>query len=89
MNTGVRAFLIGLVLAATLGASACQPSTESGARLRLAFPMPTSWDPVTSRTGADINTVSLAYASLTRLTKTGNVEPALAESWRYSGDGRA
>ncbi len=84
MKIGVRAFLIGLVLAAALGGGACKPSAESGARIRLAFPMPTSWDPVTSRTGADINTVSLAYASLTRLTKTGSVEPALAESWRYS-----
>lgn len=57
--------------------------------VKWAFFLPTSWDPVTSRTGMDINTISLAYASLTRLDGAGNVEPSLAKSWHYNGDGTA
>jgi peptide/nickel transport system substrate-binding protein len=76
------AFLALLLLAG------CGPSGQSGtSTVRWAFIMPTSWDPVTSRTGADINTVSLAYASLTRLNKAGEPEPALAQSWAYSDAG--
>ncbi|WP_159982416.1 MULTISPECIES: ABC transporter substrate-binding protein [unclassified Novosphingobium] len=80
-----------LALATALAVAGCggaKGESEGKARLRWAFMLPTSWDPVTSRTGADINTVSIAYASLTRLDKDGNVQPALAKSWRYSPDGR-
>ncbi|WP_404477838.1 ABC transporter substrate-binding protein [Novosphingobium sp. BL-52-GroH] len=79
-----------LVLAATLAVAGCGGSDKGKgeARVRWAFILPTSWDPVTSRTGADINTVSIAYASLTRLDKQGNVQPALAKSWEYSPDGK-
>ena len=57
--------------------------------LRWSLGLPTSWDPVTSRTGFDINTISLPYASLTRLDAEGNVEPSLAESWTYDETGTA
>jgi peptide/nickel transport system substrate-binding protein len=70
-------------------ASCAMSSDHRIARVRWAFFMPTSWDPVTSRTGADINTVSLAYASLTRLNKAGEPEPALAERWSFAEGGRA
>lgn len=81
--------LLGLALTALLVLAGCGSSDDAAkARVRWAFIMPTSWDPVTSRTGADINTISLAYASLTRLNKAGEVEPALAKSWEYSEDGR-
>ncbi|MET0362685.1 MAG: ABC transporter substrate-binding protein, partial [Sphingobium sp.] len=82
-----RAF-VPVVLAAVLLMAGCGAVDQSGkARVRWAFAMPTSWDPVTSRTGADINTISLAYASLTRLNAKGEVEPALASAWHYSPDG--
>lgn len=66
-------------------------STDSAAQteITVALALPTSWDPITSRTGYDINTISLPYASLTRLDAEGNVEPSLAESWKYSDDGTA
>lgn len=88
--TKPRLPLLALALGALLLAAGCGSSDQAGRdRVRWAFIMPTSWDPVTSRTGADINTISLAYASLTRLNKAGEPEPALAQSWSYSKDGKA
>jgi peptide/nickel transport system substrate-binding protein len=89
MTIARRIITAGLALVTAIAVAGCEPSGKENGRVRWAWSMPTSWDPVTSRTGADINTVSLAYASLTRLDKAGNVEPALAESWRYSDDGLA
>lgn len=80
------------VLAAGLLVAGCGGSGKQEAghsKLRWAFMLPTSWDPVTSRTGADINTISLAYASLTRLDKQGEAQPGLAQKWRFSDDGKA
>ena len=82
--------VLGLIVA--LIATACGGGTSSSAgssEVKWAFSLPTSWDPVTSRTGNDINTISLAYASLTRVDKDGNVEPSLAQSWQYDDTGTA
>ncbi|MGM7679666.1 ABC transporter substrate-binding protein [Microbacterium sp. A94] len=80
----------------TVGMSACASAGDDGPAsgednsvLRWSFGLPTSWDPVASRTGNDINTISLPYASLTRLDEDGNVEPSLAESWAYDDTGTA
>lgn len=89
----VRIAYAAAVLATAMMATACA-STASGTAspdaetdVALALALPTSWDPITSRTGYDINTISLPYASLTRLNEKGEVEPSLAESWEYSADG--
>lgn len=74
---------------ATSGTGAAPSGTSGDAAITVALALPTSWDPVTSRTGYDINTISLAYASLTRLDEKGDVQPSLAESWAYSDDGKA
>ncbi|MBC2666664.1 peptide ABC transporter substrate-binding protein [Novosphingobium flavum] len=88
--TRPRPPLLALALGALLLVAGCGSSDQAAKdRVRWAFTMPTSWDPVTSRTGADINTISLAYASLTRLNQAGEPEPALAQSWTYSKDGTA
>jgi len=84
----VGAVILGVIVGFV--ATACGGGSSSdGAEVKWAFNLPTSWDPVTSRTGNDINTISLAYASLTRLDAEGNVEPSLAESWKYNADGTA
>ncbi|MFB2585487.1 ABC transporter substrate-binding protein [Herbiconiux liukaitaii] len=77
-----------LVAGCAAGAGAENAEDDAPTTLRWAFSLPTSWDPVTSRTGNDINTVSLAYASLTQIDAEGTVLPALAESWEYTDDGR-
>ncbi|WP_072804657.1 ABC transporter substrate-binding protein [Rhodococcoides yunnanense] len=90
-KTGRRtAGVVTLGLIVSLIATACGGSSSAdGSEVKWAFYLPTSWDPVTSRTGNDINTISLAYASLTRLDESGNVEPSLAESWEYDPSGTA
>lgn len=97
----LKPLVAALMIAVGIGLlSACSPSDDKGkgttqaaaakpVTVKWAYALPTSWDPVTSRTGADINTVSLAYASLTRLDKTGAVQPSLAKSWTFSPDGTA
>lgn len=85
-----RLLLVPIV--AALMVVACGQSDDKAGKpvtVKWAFILPTSWDPVTSRTGADINTISLAYASLTRLDRAGNVEPSLAKRWHYNNDGTA
>ncbi|MET0734424.1 MAG: ABC transporter substrate-binding protein [Microbacterium sp.] len=74
---------------ATGGSGSATPDADVETEITVALALPTSWDPVTSRTGYDINTISLPYASLTRLNEDGEVEPSLAESWEYSEDGTA
>lgn len=90
--------LIAIATAATLtaGMAGCAAGTASGSGsaegehvLRWSFRLPTSWDPVASRTGIDINTIALSYASLTKLDAQGNVSPGLAESWEYDESGTA
>jgi peptide/nickel transport system substrate-binding protein len=75
-----------LLTGCATGEPAAETSTEPTV-LKWGFSLPTSWDPVTSRTGNDINTISLAYASLTKLDENGDVQPALAESWEFADDG--
>ena len=78
---------VSLLLAGCSGAANGAASGDRPTTLRWAFSLPTSWDPVTSSTGNDINTLSLVYASLTQLDEKGNAGPGLAESWDYSEDG--
>ncbi len=49
-----------------------ETATPDATEITVALALPTSWDPITSRTGFDINTISLAYASLTRLDADGD-----------------
>ncbi len=79
---------IGFVLFVT-GCGKSDHKAGTSVTVKWAYYMPTSWDPVTSRTGADINSISVAYASLTRLDAAGKVEPGLAKAWHYNGDGTA
>jgi peptide/nickel transport system substrate-binding protein len=85
--------LIALAAAGSLLLGGCAASAHASGSapvvLKWGFALPTSWDPVTSSTGNDINTISLVYASLTKLDPKGTAGPALAESWKYNADGTA
>ncbi|WP_297833794.1 ABC transporter substrate-binding protein [Pseudomonas sp.] len=98
INEKLRIAKVLMIIASIGFLSACSPSDDKDkgntqaaavkpATVKWAYSLPTSWDPVTSRTGADINTISLPYASLTRLDNAGAVQPSLAKSWVYNEDG--
>ena len=94
-RTARRLAVVAAVTAAAMAMSACATGgsapaeTDQPAEITVALALPTSGDPVTSRTGYDINTISLPYASLTRLDADGNVQANLAESWEYDEEGTA
>lgn len=89
-----RGFL-GMSLAAgvLLSLEACGGSSSgtgggSGSKtLKWAWQLPTTWDPVTSSAGSDVQMLALAYDPITALDDQGNAVPWLAESWAYDEAG--
>jgi peptide/nickel transport system substrate-binding protein len=84
---------LGLGVAATLAAcgdgttaSASNPGGASGT-VKWAWQLPTTWDPVTSSAGSDVQMLALAYTALTSLDDQGNAQPNLVASWKYNADG--
>jgi ABC-type transport system substrate-binding protein len=92
---GVIAVAVSLLAAAcgssgtgTTGTSAASTDGASGT-LNWEWELPSSWDPVTSTEGWDVHALGLVYASITTLDPAGNVEPGLAESWKYAANGKS
>jgi peptide/nickel transport system substrate-binding protein len=52
-----------------------------------AWQLPTTWDPVTSSAGSDVQMLALVYDALTALDDNGNAVGWLAESWKYNDAG--
>ena len=55
--------------------------------IKWAWQLPTTWDPVTSSAGSDVQMLALAYDPITALDEQGNAIPWLAESWAYDEAG--
>ena len=73
-------------------AAADDTTTGAGAgggtgTIKWAWQLPTTWDPVTSSAGSDVQMLALAYDALTALDDNGNAVGWLAESWTYDDDG--
>ena len=94
--TQTRRGFLGLSLAAgiVLSLEACGgASTASGGggagggKLTWAWQLPTTWDPVTSSAGSDVQMLALTYDAITALDDEGNAQPWLAESWAYDEAG--
>ena len=96
--TPSRRGFLGLSLAAglVLGLEACGgTSTTSGGAgsaggtgtITWAWQLPTTWDPVTSSAGSDVQMLALTYDALTALDEQGNAVPWLAEKWTYDKAG--
>jgi len=84
------------LLAAACGSSGAGTTSTNAASMNGAsgtlnweWELPSSWDPVTSTEGWDVHALGLVYASITTLDPAGNVEPGLAESWKYAADGKS
>ncbi|HEY9395223.1 MAG TPA: ABC transporter substrate-binding protein, partial [Nocardioides sp.] len=87
-----RRSLLGLTLgaAAVFALEACGSETgasTSGGRVTWAWQLPTTWDPVTSSAGSDVQMLALVYEAITGLDEKGNPVPWLAEKWTYNPQG--
>jgi ABC-type transport system substrate-binding protein len=91
----VLAAAVPLVLATACGSSAGTSSASTASTdgasgtLNWEWELPSSWDPVTSTEGWDVHALGLVYASITSLDPAGDVEPGLAESWKYAANGKS
>lgn len=95
LTTPSRRGFLGMSLAAGLmlslqacgGSSSGSGGGAGGSTLKWAWQLPTTWDPVTSSAGSDVQMLALAYDPLTALDAQGNAVPWLAESWAYDEAG--
>ena len=62
---------------------------DGGGTVKWAWQMPTTWDPVTSSAGSDVQMLALTYSALTFIDDQGNAQPNLVESWEYAKDGKS
>lgn len=69
------------------GAGAGGGGAAGGGTLTWAWQLPTTWDPVTSSAGSDVQMLALTYDPITALDEQGNAIPWLAESWSYDRSG--
>jgi ABC-type transport system substrate-binding protein len=79
-----------LGLAALISLDACSDSGTSGGAsgtVKWAWQLPTTWDPVTSSAGSDVQMLGLTYDALTAIDNKGNAIPHLVTSWKYNSDG--
>ncbi|MGD0982156.1 MAG: ABC transporter substrate-binding protein, partial [Solirubrobacteraceae bacterium] len=76
-----------LVLGASASAGAAVSSSGAEVLNWGGIALPTTWDPVTSSAGNDFMSLGLVYAGLTELNQQGDVEPALATSWKFVDNG--
>lgn len=63
-------------------------ASGGGGTITWAWQLPTTWDPVTSSAGSDVQMLALVYDPLTALDEQGNAAPWLAESWAYDKSGK-
>lgn len=85
LGLGLGAGLI-LALEACGGASSGTGGSGAGT-IKWAWQLPTTWDPVTSSAGSDVQMLALVYDPITALDGEGNAIPWLAESWSYDDSG--
>jgi peptide/nickel transport system substrate-binding protein len=85
---------VGLVVALDACGSGSNGVSTSGAgtvggtgTISWAWQLPTSWDPILSSAGSDVQMLALTYDALTALDNQGNAVGWLAERWKYNGKG--
>jgi len=84
-----RLLAIGLGAGAVFALPGCGGVATGAAsnRITWAWQLPTTWDPVTSSAGSDVQMHALVYEALTGLDDRGNAVPWLAERWTYNDRG--
>ena len=90
MKRGLLFFILALVtLGLGLAAAQSEPAPVAGGEVTVAITAdPPGWDPTVS-TSQEIARVTYhnVFEGLVRLDRSGNIVPALAESWETSDDG--
>lgn len=76
-----------LSLEACGGSSSGAGGGSGSSTIKWAWQLPTTWDPVTSSAGSDVQMLALAYDPITALDDQGNAVGWLAESWAYDDAG--
>ncbi|MFT4084849.1 MAG: ABC transporter substrate-binding protein [Nocardioides sp.] len=83
----------GLVFALdACGGGSTTPATggsdgAAGGTITWAWQLPTTWDPITSSAGSDVQMLALVYDPLTALDDKGNAVGWLAQKWSYNAKG--
>jgi ABC-type transport system substrate-binding protein len=86
LGIGLGAGMVFALEACSGGGSSVASGTSSG-KITWAWQLPTTWDPVTSSAGSDVQMLALTYDPLTALDNAGNAVGWLAESWKYNNEG--
>ena len=79
-----------LIAAVLLVASACaQPAVgQGGVDVKLAGGEPFTWDPALAGDSGSVSVIAQVFEGLTAFDLNNKVQPALADSWQTSEDGR-
>jgi ABC-type oligopeptide transport system substrate-binding subunit len=88
VSKSLLAFLAGVLLLA-LGCAAPQPGQNGPTDVRIASAEPYTWDPAAAPDVGTASVLAQVFEGLTAFDGSGNAQPALAESWSVSDDGRA
>lgn len=86
LGIGLGASLV-FALEACGGSSTGAGGASGSGRITWAWQLPTTWDPVTSSAGSDVQMLALTYEAITGLDEKGNPVPWLAEKWTYNKAG--
>ncbi len=88
-TAGSALFLI-LLAAAMLSGAACSTTfaQHGSVDARIASAEPFTWDPALAGDAGSASVLAQVYEGLTTFDPSSNVQPALAESWQASDDGR-
>ena len=87
MSKSLLAFLAGVLLLA-LGCTAPQAGQDGRTDARIASAEPFTWDPARAGDAGTASVLAQVFEGLTAFDASGGVQPALAQSWSVSDDGR-
>ncbi|HEY8136032.1 MAG TPA: ABC transporter substrate-binding protein, partial [Candidatus Limnocylindrales bacterium] len=91
MSKSMLALLAGVLLLALACAAACaapQAGQNGPTDARIASAEPFTWDPARAGDAGTASVLAQVFEGLTAFDASGGVQPALAQSWSVSDDGR-
>ena len=87
MSKSLLALLAGVLLIA-LGCAVPQTGQSGPTDVRIASAEPFTWDPAQAGDAGSASVLAQVFEGLTAFDASGGVQPALAQSWSVSDDGR-